>query len=98
MTSPKMKRSETIRVRVTPAELVDIDDAARRDERTRSAFVRRAALDAAVPRVQADHISGPDNPLRPAERTEAAHNGAQSTAARPTWWRRLLPARIGARA
>ncbi|MYF31266.1 MAG: ribbon-helix-helix protein, CopG family [Gammaproteobacteria bacterium] len=95
------KRSETVKFRVSPSELADIDQGAKRADVTRSAFVRDAALDAAVPVLHADRVArngGPDNPLGQDTRPGGGTNGGHNWGAPRTWIRRLLPARAGRKA
>lgn len=89
------KRTETVKFRVTPAELADIDEAAARDDVTRSHFVRRAALAAAVPVLKPDRVGGPDNSFRRAETPEEPTNGHTAEPQRaPAWYRRLPGVRL----
>lgn len=85
-----MKRDIIIRVRVNTRERDDIDAAAKRTGETRAAYVRRCALDAAVPVVVAEPVvleRGSDNSFRSTDQDHNGNNGGR--ARRPRWFRRI---------
>lgn len=96
-----VKRTQRVNIRLSDDELQIIDEGAQERHMTRAAFMRIAALDAAVPVRVADEITpaatvdrGADNPLRPSAASSGRRNGRRRVSLGLLGRvRRLLPAR-----